>query len=220
MLGHCDRNYRATLINNPHNRTGKVGIFMKGFWRKNRFLLIAFSAVILFVVVDSPLSAAVFLPMSSGQFKVDPANKMDSRFWILTKETYGINLAIERPPELDRDTFDQLTGCPDLRKRPFVPVPGITIPFQWTVKSPDERIVAKSSSPSITPAGNACSSTGRAHLLSLGSFSIDPGRYRFEFAFSEEIPAFKNFSTEVFISCCGKSADTPLAGALLLMNFF
>jgi hypothetical protein len=192
---------------------------MKDFWRKNRISLIAFSALISLIGMEQWITVLAFNPMTSEKFSVDLENQIRSRFRIIAKETYGVYLWIGKPNELDSDAFDRLTGCSGAWRLSRA-VRGATIPFQWTVQSlSDERIVAKSDAPSITPPGNSCSIVAGGHRLYLGGFAINPGRYQFKFQFSEEIPPLKNFPTEISIGCCGQSGNTAVTDILRFTNF-
>jgi hypothetical protein len=149
----------------------------------------------------------------SERFTVEPGRKIELTLWILATETYGVSLWIGRPAELDRNTFDRLAGCPN-SANPSKPVPGVTIPFRWIVRSSsDNSVVDQSKTASITPRGNGCSYVSDGHLFYLGPLTAEPGRYRLEFQFTEEIPELRNFPAEVSVSCCGKNSGSRL-GAL------
>ena len=136
---------------------------------------------------------------------------MSSRFWILTKEIYDVALTIGKPEGIDSDTFDRFTGCAFVARAETDHVPGATIPFEWTVRQVwKERPAVQSKMPSITPPGNACSSTADGHVLPLGAFSVDPGEYVFEFHFTGDMPQLKGLHGYVAVTCCGKSAHMPI----------
>lgn len=195
---------------------------MKKFWRKNRFLLIAFAVLILIITAERPLSLLQFVPLKSTQVEIDPSFKFETRLWIVARERYGINLWIGKPKQLDQLTFNRLTGCPDftnLTKGPLNPVPGVTVPFKWIVTSSGEDIVAESGAPSITPPGNACSSTAGGRLFSLGDLSLDPGIYYFKFQFTRKIPELTTFPARLHVSCCAKHSYTWTSAVLRFIGF-
>lgn len=198
----------------------RLGDLMKKFWRKNRFLLIAFAVLILIITAQRPLSLLQFVPLRSTQVEIDPSFKFDAKLWIVARERYGISLWIGKPKELDQRTFNRLTGCPDLTNLAKGPSgPGVTIPFKWIVTSSSEDVVAQSNTPSITPPGNACSSAAGGRLFSLGALSLDPGIYHFKFQFTREIPELTTFPARLHVSCCEKHSYTWASAVLSIIGY-
>lgn len=57
-------------------------------------------------------------------------------------------------------------------------------------------------------------------MLSLGYVSVAPGRYQFEFEFSDTIKEPMNFPMELTMLCCGRSARTWLGGLSLFFGTY
>jgi hypothetical protein len=191
---------------------------MRRFGRENRKSLIALLTVLSLAASAFWFARTALDPGQSERFTVEPGRKIEFSLLLLTRETYGVSLWIGRPAELDRHQFDRLAGCPNFANV-AKPIPGATIPFRWIVKSAsDESVVDQSKVASITPPGNGCSFVGDGHMLYLGAISAGPGRYRFEFQFTEEIPELKQFPAEVSIRC-GRYPRTQLGKMALASSF-
>jgi hypothetical protein len=190
------------------------------FWQKSRALVITFGSLLALAALLDIAMAFVFNPITTETLQIGSSGAASVRFWIITSEPYGISLRIANPGQIDRDLFQRLLGC-EMHMDYSAAKPGVTIPFEWSIRSlADGRIVARSTVPSITPNGHSCSTVGGAHLLSLGGFSIAPGRYLFEFRFAGDVPQLAGLPAQVSATCCGKVASTPLASFLIFCWFF
>jgi hypothetical protein len=190
-----------------------VGLGERSFYRSNRGLLAAMLGVVIFVATAGLFTSAATNPVGPTRFKINSTSSSNLRFWIVTWETYRGKLWIGQPAELDRKTFDLVTGCresSDVRPAP-----------EWTIKSAwDQRVVIQSEAMLVNPPPSECSSTTGGRVFSLGEFAIGPGRYQFELKFSNEISESISFPAELNIQCCVKRAETQLGSLVLMFGFF
>jgi hypothetical protein len=85
----------------------------------------------------------------------------------------------------------------------------------------DQQVAVRGEAIPVNPTPAECSSiTGGGHVPSLGNVSVAPGRYQFEFEFSETVKEPMNFPMELTMLCCGRSARTGLGGLALFFGTY
>jgi hypothetical protein len=174
--------------------------------------LIIFFAIVAFFVIADLFDHAAFNPVTAHPgFNIESRPGSNFKFRIVTWETYRGTLWIGQPNNLDRKTFDLVTGCQDDSAGSRQPV---RTP-EWTIRSvSDQRVVIQRTATLINPPADQCGSTTGGHVFALGEFAPGPGQYQFELKFGSEIPESMNFPAELSITCsCGREARTRL-GAL------
>lgn len=172
----------------------------RSFFRTNRVLLATLFGIILFVSAADRFYWQAFYPAPHTRFNIDSTPNSNSRFWVITWETYSATLWIDQPSELDQKTFGLITGCKDFSVGPLQRVQTPT----WIIRSVgDQRVVIQKEAVLFNPPANECSTTtGTRHGFSLGEFAISPGRYQFEVKLSPDIPESMTFSAELNVHCC------------------
>jgi hypothetical protein len=172
---------------------------MRRFGRENRKLLASLLAIVLFGAAAPWFMSLIANPVTKHRrYVVDSTGQSNLRFWLVTWEAYDGELWIGRPAELNRETFDRLTGCLDYTSRP----PSAML-LRWTIQSvSDDRVVAEGKGTPINPTADDCASTRSGHVLSLGKIAISPGRYRFDLEFGVQFLETMNFPVEVDLYCC------------------
>jgi len=201
-----------------------TGLSEPGFYRKNRALLAALLGIAIFIATAAAFTGTASNPVVGTRFNITSSPNSNLRFWIVTWETYYARLWIGQPSNLDRKTFDLITGCNDYSIVPPLHVDGP----KWIIKSVrDQNVVVEREAILVNPPPNECSSTTGGHVFSLGGFALAPGRYQFELKFRSDIPESMNFPVELSIHCCGKNAPAhtglgsfPLFFAFVLFPLF
>jgi hypothetical protein len=196
-----------------------AGLGESSFYRQNRALLAALLGIPIFLATAGAFTDTVANPVAPTRFNIASTSNSNLRFWIVTRESYSATLWMQQPVDLDRETFDMITGCMDYSIGPQLRV---QTPI-WTIRSArDQRIAVQREAILIDPPANECSSTTGGHVFSLGEFVLAPGRYQFELRLGNDIPESINFPVELNIQCCGKlaAAHTILGGLPLFFGFF
>jgi len=148
---------------------------------------------------------AVMHPLDRTHLSVNSSSEENLQFWIVTRQTYYGGLVIRPPANLDRTTFDLISGCTDYPNASLSP----RQPPKWTIKSTwDQHVVLQGDAILGNPPANECSTSGGDHLFSLGKFVIAPGRYQLELKFSDNLPKSVSFPVSLTIRCCGKNSET------------
>lgn len=178
----------------------------KTFCQKNRALLAALLGIPLLMVAGGVFADAVMHPVAQADLVLDTSSNPSLKFWILTEQTYYGGLVIRPPSNLDRTTFDLISGCMDYpasRSPPRRP--------KWAIRSTwNQQIVVQGQALLGNPPPTECSTSGGNHLFSLGAFVIPRGRYQLELEFSDDLPSSAAFPVSLTISCCGK--NTKMVG--------
>jgi hypothetical protein len=189
----------------------------RSFYRANRSLLVALLGISLFLTAAELLTKAATNPaLPTTRFNIASAPNSSLKFWIFTWETYTATLWIGQPAELDRKTFDLITGCKDSS---IVSSQDVLTP-KWAIRSVrDQSVLIQGEAILVNPPANECTSTTGGHVFSLGKFAIAPGRYQFEIKFSANIPESMSFPAELNIRCCARYTHTRL-GRLMNLYFF
>jgi hypothetical protein len=191
---------------------------VRRFCRANRGLLIIFFGIVTFFVIADLFDRAAFNPATSDRrFNIESKPDSNVKFRIVTWEPYRATLWIGQPNNLDRRTFDLVTGCQDdsNMSRQAVQTP------EWTIRSvSDQRVVIQRKATLINPPADECSSTTGGHVFALGDLAPGPGQYQFELKFGSEIPESMNFPAELSITCsCGREAQTRLGSLALFLPY-
>jgi hypothetical protein len=189
----------------------------RNFYRENRILLAALLGLAIFLATADTFTRTANYPVMPTRFNIDPEPNWNSRFWIITSETYTAKLWVGQPAELDRKTFDLITGCNDYS---ILPSQRVLTP-KWTIRSVwDQRVVIQGDAILINPPANECSSTGGGHVFSLGEFAVAPGRYQFELKFSNIISDSMSFPVELNVHRSRTFSHTRLGHLAVLFDSF
>jgi hypothetical protein len=155
------------------------------------------------MVAGGLFADAVMHPVHQPHLSVASSSNSNFKFWILTKQTYYGGLTIPPPSNLDRTTFDLISGCTDYAITSQSPARRP----KWIIKSTsDQQVVIQGEAILYNPPANECATSGGYHLFSLGEIALGPGRYQLELKFSDDLPESASIPVSLGIGCCGKNS--------------